>query len=131
MSMSKAMLCAVAVLIWLVGGLLPAHADTDLGRFGWKLAPGCEILVLHINDKGRGVFPLQGYVDLTDCGDSDRHVPAEGVAHVTSTGVVNVGVSVLYPGIAVNLLITLDALPSGHWVDDLANNGTFSFVGSK
>lgn len=128
--MSKSMLCAAVVIALLVGGSLPAQADSDLGTFGWHLAPGCEVVVLHVMEED-GIFILHGFGDLGGCGEP-RRIPADGTAFTIQDGTIVIGFTMRFPGNAVHVNARLDPTTiEGPWVDDVGNTGILRFLGPR
>lgn len=133
MSMTKSMLGVAVVMALLVGGSLPVQAEDpkDIGKFAWRLAPGCEVVVLQVT-QSRGTFALHGAGDLDGCGEP-RRIPAEGAAFITGDGTTIVmGFTMLFPGNAIHVNARLNPTTvSGPWLDDLGNGGTLTFLGSR
>jgi len=132
MSITKSVLGVAVVMALVVGWRAPVQAENpvDIGRFAWRLAPGCEVIVLQVSHS-RDIFALHGFGELDLCGDP-RRLPAHGTLFITRDGAIAMGVTMLFPGNPIHVNARLDlATISGPWSDNLGNAGTLMFLDSR
>jgi hypothetical protein len=97
-----------------------------IGTFRWQIRPYCNIITVNVTQQS-GIYTLDGTDDR--CG-ADQAASIVGIAHLTGSGLVGLGLtSVLPGGTAVHTEATISfASASGTWRDSVGNSGPFVFT---